>query len=105
MIEKTFNEKVYDLVAGIPCGKVVSYGAIARALGNPRAARQVGWAMARCPEDLPWQRVVKADGAITGYDIYANLRRQRLAEEGIAFLPNGNVDMKKHEHELSCLLS
>ncbi|MCL2753436.1 MAG: MGMT family protein [Defluviitaleaceae bacterium] len=95
-MEKTFNQRVYDLVAQIPCGKVASYGEIARALGNPRAARQVGWAMARCPEDLPWQRVVKANGEITGYDIYASLRRQKLEEEGITFLPSGNVDMKKH---------
>jgi len=94
--EKSFNEKVYDLVAQIPCGKVASYGAIARGIGSPRAARQVGFAMARCPEDLPWQRVVKANGEIAGYDIYADLRRQRLVEEGITFLPNGNVDMKKH---------
>ena len=92
----TFNQRVYDLVAGIPRGKVVSYGDIARALGNPRAARQVGWAMARCPDDLPWQRVVKANGEIAGFDVYAEMRRRLLEEEGIAFLPNGNVDMKKH---------
>jgi len=92
----TFNQKVYNLVEQIPLGKVVSYGEIARALGNPRASRQVGWAMAKCPEHLPWQRVVKANGEITGFDIYAEMRRNLLEEEGITFTLNGNVDMKKH---------
>ncbi len=54
-----FFEQVYDIVAVIPSGKVVSYGQIARALGSPRSARMVGWAMARCPEGLPWHRVIK----------------------------------------------
>jgi len=91
----TFAQQVYDLVAQIPEGKVISYGQIAKMLGNPRAARQVGWAMANCPEGHPWQRVVMADGSITGGG-FAALRRTKLEEEGITFLPNGNVDMKKH---------
>ena len=40
-----FFEQVYALVGRIPRGKVVSYGQLARMLGHPRAARQVGRAM------------------------------------------------------------
>ena len=61
----SFFASVYALVAQIPPGFVVSYGQLARMLGAPRAARQVGWAMRRCPDALPWQRVVRADGSIT----------------------------------------
>ena len=91
---KPFFEQVYGIVEKIPYGKVVSYGQIAWMLGSPRAARQVGWAMRCCPDELPWQRVVKADGEITGGE-YAELRRARLEAEGIPFLPDGRVDMEK----------
>jgi len=53
----------------------------------------VGWAMRRCPEHLPWQRVVMNDGSITG-GVYADLRRQFLETEDVTFLPDGRVDME-----------
>ncbi|NLF44877.1 MAG: MGMT family protein [Syntrophomonadaceae bacterium] len=87
-----FFKQVYDIVEQIPYGRVVSYGQIARMLGRPRAARVVGWAMRCCPDGLPWQRVVMADGAITG-GMYAEIRRGILETEGITFLPDGRVDM------------
>ena len=90
----SFFDRVYAVVRRIPKGRVVSYGQIARALGCPRAARQVGWAMRACPEELPWQLVVKADGAIAGEGFYADLRRARLEDEGVPFLPDGRVDLK-----------
>ena len=91
-MEIKFFEKVYAVVACIPRGQVVSYGQIAWMLGEPRAARQVGWAMRRCPDALPWQRVVKADGTIAGGS-HAELRRALLEEENVPFLPDGRVDM------------
>ncbi|MCL2421540.1 MAG: MGMT family protein [Defluviitaleaceae bacterium] len=90
-----FFKQVYEVVERIPYGKVVSYGQIAWALGSPRAARQVGWAMRHCPEHLPWQRVVKADGTITG-GMFAEIRKGMLESEGVTFLPDGRVDMKAH---------
>ena len=88
----TFFEQVYAVVERIPYGKVASYGQIARMLGRPRAAREVGWDMRCCPEHLPWQRVVMADGAVTG-GVYADIRRALLSSEGVVFLPDGRVDM------------
>jgi len=87
-----FFKQVYEIVEQIPYGKVISYGEIARLLGRPRAAREVGWAMRHCPEGLPWQRVVMADGSVTGGD-YAEMRRTILESEDIVFLPSGRVDM------------
>jgi len=86
-----FAQAVYEIVASIPHGCVISYGDIARALGNPRGARQVGWAMANCPEGLPWWRVVMADGKIAGGE-WAGQRRAMLEDEGVPFLPDGRVD-------------
>ena len=87
-----FFTQVYEIVEQIPYGKVISYGDIAKLLGRPRAAREVGRAMRYCPEDLPWQRVVMADGSIAGGD-YAEMRRAILETENVVFLPNGHVDM------------
>lgn len=88
----TFFEQVYAIVRRIPEGRVVSYGQIARMIGRPRAARMVGWAMRSCPDDIPWQRVIKSDGSIAGSG-FSELRRALLREEGVPFLPDGRVDM------------
>lgn len=88
-----FFQQVYALVAQIPEGCVISYGGLARMLGRPRAARMVGWALRCCPEALPWQRVVKADGSIAGGQ--AELRRELLRREGVSFFADGRVDMAR----------
>ena len=71
MKEKRMNfyEKVYDIVARIPRGKVVSYGQVASWTGSWRASRAVGYAMFRPPQDrkLPCHRVIGADGGLTGF--------------------------------------
>ncbi|MCL2618525.1 MAG: methylated-DNA--[protein]-cysteine S-methyltransferase [Defluviitaleaceae bacterium] len=92
-----FYSRVYALVEQIPLGKVTTYGQLARALGNPRAARAVGWAMRHCPEHLPWQRVVMADGTVTGGE-HAGVRRALLEAEGIVFRKDGRVDLRRHNH-------
>lgn len=88
-----FFQQVYEIVAQIPPGTVISYGQIARLLGHPRGARQVGRAMRCCPDELPWQRVVMADGSIAGGQA-PQIRRALLEEEGVTFLPDGRVNMK-----------
>ena len=89
-----FYKQVYDMVKQVPYGKVVSYGQIARILGRPRSAREVGRAMRICPSDeIPWQRVVMADGSITG-GTHADTRRMVLESEGVVFLSDGRVDME-----------
>ncbi len=91
-----YFQAVYDIVAQIPYGKVVSYGQIARMLGIPRSARTVGYAMRTCPEGLPWYRVIKADGSFSS-GVMADLCRDLLLDEGITFLPDGRVDMSENQ--------
>jgi len=90
-----FYAQVYETVKKVPSGKVVSYGLIARILGRPRSSREVGRAMRICPEpeNIPWQRVVMADGSITGGQ-FADMRKAMLESEGVLFLPDGRVDME-----------
>jgi methylated-DNA-protein-cysteine methyltransferase-like protein len=49
--------------------------------------------MRYCPDGLPWQRVIMADGSITGGS-FAEMRRAMLENEGVQFLPDGRVDMR-----------
>ena len=92
----TFFDEVYKVVEQIPYGKVASYGQIACILGYPRSARTVGWAMRRCPEDLPWQRVVMADGSVSG-GMFADIRKALLLSEGVKFISNERVDMESFQ--------
>ena len=91
-----FFEQVHRLVRLVPPGKVISYGAIARMLGQPHAARTVGWAMRGLPEgsDVPWHRVINSQGRISlgGRGYGADLQRAMLEAEGIDFDERGQVD-------------
>ena len=93
-----FADRVYAVVARIPQGSVTSYGAIARALGSPRSARMVGWAMNHCPPGLPAHRVVNRAGVLTGAIHFGppDEMRRRLEAEGITFLDDITVDMRQH---------
>ncbi len=64
-----FHQAVYDVVRTIPAGGTLSYGEVARCLGNPGAARAVGQAMGRNPFPIivPCHRVVAANGKLGGY--------------------------------------
>ena len=88
-------EDVYKVIEKIPPGKVVSYGQIAWMIGRPRAARVVGQALAHCPEHLPWHRVVRSDGSIAVRS-FPEVWVMLLTSEGVTFLPDGRVDMRKH---------
>ncbi len=101
-----FFEQVYDIVAKVPPGSVITYGRIAQLLGRPRAARLVGYALNRVPSELllPCHRVVNREGSMAPGNIFGGEenQRRRLAEEGITFLENGCIDMKKHELKPFC---
>lgn len=92
-----FNSRVYAFVSTVPCGTVVSYGQVARAIGNPRASRQVGWALHANPQPgvIPCHRVVFKDGSLAPGFAFGGPEQQRmlLEGEGVAFLPDGRVDM------------
>ncbi len=98
--QSKFFDKVYDIVSRIPEGSVATYGQIALMTGNPYASRIVGYAMNRAPSDrnLPCHRVVNREGRMAPDSIFGGqeLQRDMLEKEGITFLENGCIDMKKH---------
>lgn len=66
--DRAFAAQVYEIVATIPRGRVMTYGQIAALAGAARAARIVGQVAHWGPMDLPWQRVVHKDGSLArGY--------------------------------------
>ena len=56
-----FISRVLEVVAAIPPGAVMSYGDVAASVGS-RAARAVGTVMAHYGDEVPWWRVVRANG-------------------------------------------
>jgi methylated-DNA-protein-cysteine methyltransferase related protein len=90
-----FYQRVYELVASIPVGRVVTYGQIALHLGMPHGARAVGWAMRQCPAGVPWHRVVNAQGGISKgvHTEYITMQRAMLEEEGVHFGLDGYLDL------------
>ena len=89
MQDNYFN-KVYDLVRQIPEGKVTSYGEIGKFLGSANTARMVGWALNKCPHDIPAHRVVNRNGLLTGKVHFngVNLMQQLLENEGVKIIEN-----------------
>ncbi len=80
-----FRYKVWKACSEIPYGSTISYGALARRAGYPRAARAVGSAMAKNPLPLlvPCHRVVAADGSLAGYGGGEDMKRWLLLREGV----------------------
>ena len=89
------QDRIRAAIREIPKGKVSTYGAVARAVGIPRAARQVARVLHRS-FGLPWQRVLGAGGAIKLCGDSAIEQRLRLEAEGVRFRGR-RVDMKAHE--------
>ena len=95
-----YREKIWQIVALIPEGKVATYGQVAELAGLPRMARAVGRTLSQLPEDtqLPWHRVINARGMISfPFDSPAYKRqRERLEAEGITLL-NGKVRLRDQQ--------
>lgn len=73
-------ERVRELVASIPPGRVSTYGDIAGA-AMLSSARTVGWIMRTDSADLPWHRVIGASGRPAAH--LATRQLERLADEGV----------------------
>ena len=97
-----FNQQVWDIVRRVPPGRVTTYGEVARMLTLPEgldpktyracAPRWVGRAMAACPADVPWQRVINSKGEISARP-GAEKQRQLLVEEGVQFDERSKIDL------------
>lgn len=94
------KEKVYDFLKTIPKGKVVTYGQIAEAAGNPRAARAVGNILHSNPngEEIPCYKAVDAKGRLSEHYAFGGIEKQkeRLEKEGIE-VKNYRVELNKYK--------
>ena len=94
VLTEEFVRQVLSFVASVPSGRVVTYGQIAWAVGRPKNARLVGRVLSRAEwyGDFPCHRVVNHAGRTApGWPE----QRSLLEAEGVAFRPNGNVDLKR----------
>lgn len=89
-----FKREVLRLVSKIPYGQVYTYGEIAERLGQPKAVRAVGQALAANPIPIvvPCHRVVAAGGKLGGFSAGANIKRKLLELEGVRW-PNFSRQM------------
>ncbi len=86
--DKMFNPtNVYKLLKKIPKGRVTTYGNIAEALGNRKAARLIGKILHNNPNPItvPCHRVIKSDGMLGGYFYGQNRKQEILNQEGLVF--------------------
>ena len=93
------RERIRTAILRIPCGYVSTYGAVARAAGLPRGARQVARVLHRLL-GLPWQRVLGSGGEIKLQGEHAMEQRFLLQAEGVRFRGR-RVDMKQCEFKFS----
>ena len=95
-MEDNFFNKVYEIVRIIPIGRVTSYGAIGKYLGSAKSARMVGWALNKCPNDVPAHRVINRNGLLTGKAHFngVNLMKQLLENEGIVVEKNKIINLE-----------
>jgi methylated-DNA-protein-cysteine methyltransferase related protein len=104
---RAFNEQVYRLVRAIPSGRVMTYGQVARCIQPPAgmdagsylrlAPRWVGSAMANCPDDVPWQRVINSQGKVSARPGMGPLvQRKLLEQEGVRFDATERADLSAY---------
>lgn len=89
-----YYEQVWELARQVPYAKVTTYGQLARMIDCPPGvdekayeklgSRWMGTAMAACPDDVPWHRVINAKGEISART-GARDQLQRLKKEGVVF--------------------
>lgn len=95
-MDDSFKSRVYELVAQIPAGRVMTYGDIAALCGQAHAARQVGGLAHFGPTDLPWHRVVNRSGdCASGYYGGKEGHRATLEAEGFEVVDYRIVDFSE----------
>lgn len=80
----SLRDAVYTLMRALPVDKVTTYGDLAIYAGHPRSARIVGGIAHQGPDELPWHRLVNAEGGLaTGFPGGQDVQRQLLEQEGV----------------------
>jgi methylated-DNA-protein-cysteine methyltransferase-like protein len=95
-VDETFRNRVYELVAQIPEGRVMTYGQIAALCGAAWAAWEVGQIAHTGPSNLPWQRVVnKKGGLAAGWPGGRGGHKVALEAEGVTVSDDFTVDINQ----------
>ena len=96
------KQKVDAMLPAIPCGKVTTYGDLAKMLGNKTWARSVGNALHENPdgEKFPCYKVVNSKGKLSHAYAFGGLdeQKRRLEKDGIA-VENGKVDLTRYRYD------
>lgn len=81
---KSFKQRVLEIVAKIPRGKVLTYKQVAELAGNKRACRAVGNILSKNYDPkIPCHRVIRSNGKLGGYNRGIKKKARLLKEEGI----------------------
>ena len=93
VVGSEFQRQVWGALLKIPYGETRSYGAVAKAIGQPKAARAVGLANNQNPVTIiiPCHRVIGADGSLTGYGGGLPRKRRLLELEARFSQPVGKT--------------
>jgi len=108
--QEWFKAQVWSMVRQIPAGKVATYGQIAAYIPIPPgvdpdqyrafSARWVGGAMSSCPADVPWQRVINAQGKISLPEGGGrSIQRELLEAEGVEFDSRDRINLERFRWE------
>lgn len=82
-MQKTFKQRVYQVVRRIPRGSLMTYASVAKRAGVPGAARAVGTALSQNFDSaIPCHRVIRSDGGLGGYNRGIAMKRRILEKEG-----------------------
>ncbi|MCP2168839.1 MGMT family protein [Goodfellowiella coeruleoviolacea] len=96
-MEEQIHEKIRAVVRAIPAGRVATYGDVAD-LAKAPSPRIVGRVLAEDGHDLPWHRVLRANGSCAPHLEQEQLAR--LREEGVP-VTDGRVDLRTHRWEVA----
>lgn len=95
-VDSEFKSKVYEIVAQIPQGRIMTYGQVAAYAGAAWAAWEVGQIAHTGPADFPWQRVVNKQGGLArGYPGGFEGHKQALQSEGVEVDDEYKVNIKE----------
>ena len=94
---KVGHDRIYEVIGGIPRGRVATYGQIAELAGIPGQPRRIGYALSALPADsgIPWHRVINVQGRISfpPQSKQFNLQRRLLRQERVVFDSSMRIDL------------
>ena len=93
------HARILVVVKRIPRGRVATYGQVAALAGFARQPRLAGYALRHASDEVPWHRVVNAQGTISPRAQSDSVRRQQLLlqAEGVRFDEHGRLSLRRYQ--------